>query len=72
MHDDEIVPCCICPHDVDNHDEHARCMTVSCSCGWIPRLTEIPIRLLGAKYPTAASAGRQTPAGHQQRNGARW
>lgn len=34
MYDDETVRCWVCPHDVDDHDEHARCMSATCPCGW--------------------------------------
>jgi hypothetical protein len=32
--DDETVPCWLCPHGVDEHDERARCIQATCSCGW--------------------------------------
>jgi hypothetical protein len=32
--DRETVPCWLCPHDVDEHDERARCVEVDCQCGW--------------------------------------
>jgi hypothetical protein len=34
MYDDETVRCCVCPHDIDDHDEHARCLSATCPCGW--------------------------------------
>jgi hypothetical protein len=34
MHDYETVPCLTCRHDVDDHDERARCLTMLCQCGW--------------------------------------
>jgi hypothetical protein len=34
MRDIEIVPCYGCHHDVDDHDERARCLDALCSCGW--------------------------------------
>lgn len=32
--DTETVRCWLCPHDVDDHDERARCVLASCGCGW--------------------------------------
>jgi hypothetical protein len=35
MHaDDTAVLCYSCRHDVDEHDERARCLDAQCSCGW--------------------------------------
>jgi hypothetical protein len=34
MSDDDHVCCYVCPHDIDEHDEHARCLTTECACGW--------------------------------------
>jgi len=34
MSDDEAVCCYVCPHDIDEHDEHARCLSNVCVCGW--------------------------------------
>jgi hypothetical protein len=31
---DAAVPCYNCSHDVDEHDERARCLDVRCHCGW--------------------------------------
>jgi hypothetical protein len=42
VQDYETVPCWLCPHDVDSHDERARCLTQSCACGWTPNVGEVP------------------------------
>jgi len=34
MREDEVMLCVKCRHDVDDHDERARCLTPPCPCGW--------------------------------------
>jgi hypothetical protein len=36
MHADDVaVPCYSCRHDVNDHDERARCLSATCACGWL-------------------------------------
>lgn len=59
MIDDETIRCWDCPHDVDDHDERARCLTLTCSCGWTERhLARRADMHSGQAHPHPATARR--------------